>query len=112
MMFLPYSVKITSVGSKAESGNTDRNTHTCNHMVPTSFFLNEGLTINRMFKSHRMKWVQHIAHIREIKNAHKILRSLGRPRHRWENNIKMNLKGCGLDSTDTRKVSCEHSNEF
>jgi hypothetical protein len=39
----------------------------------------------------------------EMRNAYKILvgepegqRSLGRPRHKWEDNIKMNLREMGL----------------
>jgi hypothetical protein len=41
---------------------------------------------------------------------------LGRPRHRWEDNIKMNLMevGCGLDPSGSGlgpvAGSCEHSN--
>jgi hypothetical protein len=43
----------------------------------------------------------------EIRNVYKILvekpegkRPLRRPRHIWENNIKMNLKGIGFGSVD------------
>jgi hypothetical protein len=46
-------------------------------------------------------------------------RPLKRPRHRWEDNIKMDLReiglGCGLDSSGSGEGpvagSCEHSNE-
>jgi hypothetical protein len=48
------------------------------------------------------------------------VRSLGRPRHSCEDNIKMHLRngvwGCGLDPSDSGKGpvagSCEHSNEI
>jgi len=47
-------------------------------------------------------WVGHVAHIREMKNAYKILvgksegkRLLGRPRLRWKDNIRMDLREIG-----------------
>jgi len=51
-------------------------------------------------------WAGHVAHIGEERGVHRVLvgkpegkRSLGRPRHRWEDNIKMDLQevggGCG-----------------
>jgi hypothetical protein len=53
-----------------------------------------------------MRWAGHVAGMREI-NAYKILggkiegkRQLGRPRCRWEHNIRMNLRGMGP------KVNC------
>ena len=46
-----------------------------------------------------MRWTGHIARIEEGRSAFKMLtdkptgkRPLGRPRRRWENNIRMNLK--------------------
>jgi hypothetical protein len=49
-----------------------------------------------------MRWVRHISCMGEMRNAYKILvgkpdgkRSLGRPRHRWEDNIKMDLRKKG-----------------
>jgi hypothetical protein len=46
-----------------------------------------------------MKWTGHIERKREQRNAYRILvgkpegkRPLGRPRRRWVNNIKMNLR--------------------
>jgi hypothetical protein len=54
--------------------------------------------IIRMIKSRRMRWAGHVARMGEVKNAYRILvgkpegkRPLGRPRHRWVDNIKMNL---------------------
>jgi hypothetical protein len=50
-------------------------------------------------KSRRMGWARYVACMGEMRNAHKILvrqpegkRPYGRPRHRWEDNIKMNLR--------------------
>jgi hypothetical protein len=66
--------------------------------------------IIRMIKSRRMRWVGHVAHSTHWgdENTYKILagkpdgkRPLRRPRCKWEDNIKMDLKeiGCGLDSS-------------
>jgi hypothetical protein len=58
----------------------------------------------RMIKLRRMWWAWHVARMGQERNAYKILvrkpegkRPLGRPRHRWVGNIKMNLRetGCG-----------------
>jgi hypothetical protein len=50
-------------------------------------------------KSERMKWAGHVAHTGEKRNAYRIWvgkpegkRPLGRSRHRWVNNIKMDLR--------------------
>jgi len=51
-----------------------------------------------------MRWVGHVACMGERRGVYRVLvekpegtRPLGRPRRRWENNIKMDLKemGCG-----------------
>jgi hypothetical protein len=53
-------------------------------------------SIIRMIKSRRMRWAGHVARMDEKWNAKRILvgkpegkRSLGRPRRRWVDNIKM-----------------------
>ena len=54
----------------------------------------------KMIKSRRLKWVGHdVARMEEDRSAFKILtgtptgkRPLGRPRHRWEDIIRMGLK--------------------
>jgi hypothetical protein len=50
-------------------------------------------------KSRRMRWVEHVARMGEKRNANRILvgkpegkRPLGRPRRRWVDNIKMDLR--------------------
>jgi hypothetical protein len=55
----------------------------------------------RMIKSRRMRWGVHVARMEKM-NVCKILvgkpegkRPLGRPRHRWVNNIKMDLTQLG-----------------
>jgi len=57
-----------------------------------------------MIKSRRMRWVGHVVRMGEGRGVYRVLvgkpegkRQLGRPRHRWKDNIKMDLQevGCG-----------------
>jgi hypothetical protein len=55
--------------------------------------------IIRQMKSRRKRWVWHVACMGEGRNAYRVLmgksegkRPLGRPRHRWEDGIKMDLR--------------------
>jgi hypothetical protein len=55
--------------------------------------------IVRVIKSRRMSWAEYVARMGEWKGVYKVLvgkpegkRPLGRPRHRWEDNIKMGLQ--------------------
>jgi hypothetical protein len=55
--------------------------------------------IIRVVKSGRLRWAGHIARMGEKRNAYRILvgkpegkRPLGRPRCRWVDNIKMDLR--------------------
>jgi hypothetical protein len=55
--------------------------------------------IVRVVKSRRMRWAGHVARVVEDRGVHRVLvgkperkRSLGRPRRRWEDNIKMDLQ--------------------
>jgi hypothetical protein len=55
--------------------------------------------IIRQIKSRRMRWVGHVARIGEEREVYKVLVGkpegripLGRPRHRWENGISMDLR--------------------
>jgi hypothetical protein len=64
-------------------------------------------SIIRMIKSRRMRWAGHIARMGEKRNAYMIVvgqpegkRQLGRPRRRWEANIKMDLRGIGWSGMD------------
>jgi len=54
--------------------------------------------IVRVVKSRRMRWAGHVARMGQAKEVYRVLmgkpegkRPLGRPRHRWEDNIKMDL---------------------
>jgi hypothetical protein len=64
-------------------------------------------SIIRMSKSRRMKWAGHVVRMVAKRNAYRILvgnpegkRPLGRPRRRWVDNIKMNLREIGWDGMD------------
>jgi hypothetical protein len=57
-----------------------------------------------MIKSRRMRRVRCVAHMGEGKSVYRVLvgrpkgkRPLRKPRHRWEDNIKMNLREIGID---------------
>jgi hypothetical protein len=63
--------------------------------------------IIRMIKSSRMRWAGHVAQMGEKRNAHRILvgkpegkRPLGKPRRRWADDIKMDLREIGWDDMD------------
>jgi hypothetical protein len=63
--------------------------------------------IIRMIKSRRMRWAGHAGQMWETRNAYRILvekperkRPLGRPRRKWLDNIKMDLREIGLDGMD------------
>ena len=54
--------------------------------------------IVQVVKSRRMRWAGHVTGMGEERGVHRVLvgksegkRPLGRPRRRWENNIKMDL---------------------
>ena len=63
--------------------------------------------IVRVIKSRRIKSVWHVARVWERRGVYRVLvgkpegkRPLGRPRRRWEENIKMDLQGVGFSDMD------------
>ncbi|KAJ4444588.1 hypothetical protein ANN_06384 [Periplaneta americana] len=63
--------------------------------------------IIRNIKSRRLRWAGHVVRMGESRNAYRVLvgrpagkRPLGRPRRRWEDNIKMDLREMGYDGRD------------
>jgi hypothetical protein len=57
-----------------------------------------------MIKSRRMRWARHVARMAAKRNAYRILvgklegrKSLGRPRCRWMDNIRIDLRETGCD---------------
>jgi hypothetical protein len=64
-------------------------------------------SIIRMIKSRRVKWAGHVERMWEKSTVHRILvgkseakRPLERPRRRWMDNIKMDLREIGWDGMD------------
>ena len=64
--------------------------------------------IIRVIKSRRSRWTDHVAIMKEGRNALKSLtdkptgkRSSGRPRRRWEDNIRMNLEEIGISTRNS-----------
>jgi hypothetical protein len=62
--------------------------------------------IVRLVKSRRMRWAEHLMRMEEGRDVHRVLvgkpegkKPLGKPRRRWEDNIKTHLQkvggGCG-----------------
>jgi hypothetical protein len=64
--------------------------------------LYSSANIIRVIKSRRMRWAGHVARMGEKRGAYRTLvgrpegrRPLGRPRRRWEDNIKMDFREVG-----------------
>jgi hypothetical protein len=64
--------------------------------------------IIRVMKSRKLRWAGHVARMGERRGAYRALvgkpegrRPLGRPRRRWEDNIKMDLREVGWESMDS-----------
>ena len=62
-----------------------------------------GIVI-RNLKSRRLRWAGHVARMEQSRNAYRVLvgkpegkRTLGRPKRRWEDNIKIDLREVGCD---------------
>ena len=60
--------------------------------------------IIRSLKSRRLRWAGRVARMEQSRNAYRVLvgkpegkRPLGRPRSRWEDNIKVDLREVGCD---------------
>jgi hypothetical protein len=64
-------------------------------------------SIIQVIKSKRLRWAGHVARMGERRGAYSALvgkpdgrRSVGRPRRRWEDNIKMDLREVGWGDVD------------
>jgi hypothetical protein len=60
----------------------------------------------------KMRWAGHVARMVERRGVYRVLagiaegkRQLGRPRHRWEYNIKMDLQEVGCGGMDWIKLT-------
>jgi hypothetical protein len=69
--------------------------------------LHSSLNIVRAIKSRRMRWVGHVACMGEGRGVYRVLvgrpegkRPMGRPRHRWEGNIKLDFREMGINGAN------------
>jgi hypothetical protein len=60
-----------------------------------------------MVKLRKMRWAGHVARRGKGRGVYRVLigrpegkTSLGRPRHRWEDNIKLDLREIGIDGAN------------
>jgi hypothetical protein len=60
-----------------------------------------------MIKSRRMRWAGHVERMGERRGVYRVLvgkpegkRPLGRPRRRWEDNIKPDFRETGIDGAN------------
>jgi hypothetical protein len=86
-------------GPKREEGGSWRKLH--NDELHSLY---SSPNIVRVIKSRRMRWAGHVARMGEGSGVYRALvrkpegkRPLGRPRRRWEDNIKMDLREIGID---------------
>jgi hypothetical protein len=68
--------------------------------------------IVRVIKSRRLMWAGHVVRMGEGRGVYRVLvgrpeckRPLGRRRHRWEDNIKMDLREIGIDGANWIRLS-------
>jgi hypothetical protein len=69
--------------------------------------LYSSLDIVRMIKSRRMRLAGHVALMGEGRDMYRVLvgrpegkRPLGRPRHEWEDNVKLDLREIGINGVN------------
>jgi hypothetical protein len=86
-------------GPKGEEGRSWRKLH--NDELHSLY---SSPNIVRVIKSRRMRWVGHVTCVGEGRGVYRVLvgkaegkRPLGRPRLKWEDNIKMGLKETGIE---------------
>jgi len=65
-----------------------------------------------VIKSRRMRWARHVVRMGDRRGVYRVLvgksdgkRPLGRPRRRWEDNIKMDLQGVGCGDMDWMELA-------
>jgi hypothetical protein len=74
--------------------------------------LSSAEVIVRVIKSRMMRWAGHVARMGEGRGVYRVLvgrpegkRPLGRPRRRWEDNIKMDLRETGIDEANWMQLA-------
>jgi hypothetical protein len=70
---------------------------------PNGLFVSSCVTNVRVIKSRRLRWAGHVARMGERRGVYRALvgkpegrRPLERPRRKWEDNIKMDLREVGV----------------
>jgi hypothetical protein len=65
-----------------------------------------------VIKSRRMRWAGHVARMGEVRGVYRVLverpeskRPLGRPRRRWEDNIKLDLMEIRIDGANSIQLA-------
>jgi hypothetical protein len=88
-------------GPKREEDGSWRKLHNELHSLYSS------RNIVKVIKSRRMRWAGHVARMEEGRGVYWVLigrpegkRPLGRPRRRWEDNIRMDLREIGIDEAN------------
>jgi hypothetical protein len=89
-------------GPKREEGGSLRKLHNDElHRLYSS------PNIFRVIKSRSLRWVVHVDRMENRRGVYRVLvgkpegkRPLGRPRRRWENNIKLDLTEVGIDGAN------------
>jgi hypothetical protein len=87
-------------GRKTDNGKKKKH----NDEVHSLYF---SPNIVSVIKSRRMMWAGHVGRMGEERGVYRVLvgrpegkRPLGRPRRRWENNIKIDLGEIGIDGAN------------
>jgi hypothetical protein len=103
-VFLPAGgyVHLVELGPEREEDGSWRKLH--NDELHSLY---SSPNIAREIKSRRMRWAGHVARMREGRGVYRVLvgrpksrRSLRRPRRRWVDNIKMDLREVGIDGVN------------
>jgi hypothetical protein len=89
-------------GPKREEGGSRKRVH--NDELHSLYSSPNVVTV---IKARRMRWAGHVARMGEGRCVYRVLvgrpegkRPLGRPRRRWEDNIKMDLREIGMDGVN------------
>ncbi|KAJ4427428.1 hypothetical protein ANN_25050, partial [Periplaneta americana] len=81
-------------------------------ILPVVLYSYETWTLTLREEHRRVRWTGHVARMGESRNAYRVLvarpggkRPLGRPRRRWEDNIKIDLREVGYEDREWINLS-------
>ena len=96
----------------ADDRQTDRQTDVRKPIGAELQPFSNALTISESKVTRRMRWAGHVARMGEGRGVHRVLvgkpegkRLLGRPRRRWEDNIKTDLQEVGGGCEDWMELA-------